>query len=107
MHATLTRMECQHRSLGLRGHGGFTSGMFARPSLQSMSEESISLRRVVPKTSTSINDSESVLALSPALSDDRAGLRIDLDKPFVLVADEDIDTFGKLAAVLEGFARRV
>jgi chaperonin GroEL len=43
--------------------------------------------------------------ISTALSDDRAGLRIDLDKPFVLVADEDIDTFGKLAAVLEGFAR--
>jgi len=44
--------------------------------------------------------------VSTALSDDRGSVRIELDKPFVLVADEDIDAFGKLAVVLEGFAQR-
>jgi chaperonin GroEL len=46
-----------------------------------------------------------VTPVSAALSDERHRVRIELDQPFVLVADEDIDAFGKIAPVLEGFAR--
>jgi chaperonin GroEL len=43
--------------------------------------------------------------VSTALYDAPDHVATRLDKPFVLVADDDIDSFGKLAPVLEGFAR--